>query len=60
MFGKELYMKVSNEQIKLCQSLFKKHFNITLTDQEAIAKMIDLIKMVQLVYEPLMEDKKWI
>ncbi len=49
--------RISPEQLAKFKALYKKHFNEDLSDQDALAKAISLVRMVELVYKPMTQQE---
>jgi len=48
---------LSEERIKSLQALYKKHFNKDISREEAFEKGSELIRLVQIVYKPMTEER---
>ena len=48
-------MEISPEQLDKFRAIYRARFNIDLTPQEALEKAIPLLRLTQIVYQPMTE-----
>ena len=48
---------ISKERLEKFKKLYKDHFNIELSDQDALEKVIKLKRMVEIVYKPITQKE---
>ncbi|MCE7936300.1 hypothetical protein DYH10_00695 [Candidatus Saccharibacteria bacterium CPR2] len=50
-------MQLTQNQIRKFQSIYKEHFSIDLSDEEAIEKGSQLVKILRKVYKPIPKNE---
>ena len=50
-------MSLSDEQIAKFQALYKKHFGKDISKEKALAKGTQLIRLIELIYQPMTKDE---
>jgi hypothetical protein len=48
---------ISKEHLDKFKKIYKKHFKVELSDQDALEKATKCLRMVELVYKPITADK---
>lgn len=50
-------MKISEAQLTTFKALYKQHFGEELSQKEALEKALKLVRMMQLVYQPITKEQ---
>lgn len=48
-------MQIPQEHLNKFKKLYKKKFDIELSDSEALSKATDLIRLIEIIYKPMTE-----
>ncbi len=49
---------ISKEQLEKFKLIYKKEFNREISDQEALEQATKLLRLVEIIYESFIEDKR--
>jgi len=51
------YKMISEKSLEKFKKLYKDHFNIELSNEDALEKAIKLRRMVEIVYQPITQEE---